>query len=163
MCRVLRHSTVLKGTLTRDFLSLVFSSNHFPWSPDTWVKAFFEDSFEFAKIFEKVDSTAVSMTPLYISQWCQWHCCACQSGVNDNAVHIAAVSMTPLGLSQLCQWHHCECYSGVCNQIHWISLWRIQSTVFMRKSYSAAHGTAVSFFANSKPYFKKVLTRISGG
>jgi hypothetical protein len=36
------------------------------------------------------------MTPLCMSQWCQWLRCACHSGVNDSAVHVRAVSMTPL-------------------------------------------------------------------
>jgi hypothetical protein len=40
------------------------------------------------------------------AQRCQWHCCACHSGVNDTAVHITAVSMTPLCMSKWCQWYH---------------------------------------------------------
>jgi hypothetical protein len=71
--------------------------------------------------------TAVSMTPLCMSQQCQWlrwtfikicidaqRCqrlhCACHSGLNDSAVHVTAVSMTPLCKSQRCQWHRCATY-----------------------------------------------------
>jgi hypothetical protein len=64
-------------------------------------------------IQKKVGCTAVSMTPLCLSQWCQWIRCACHSGVNDTAVHITAVSMTPLCMSQQCQWLCCS----VCSQV----------------------------------------------
>jgi hypothetical protein len=50
-----------------------------------------------------VHVTAVSMTPLCISQRSQWLCYACHSGVNDSAVHVTAVSMTPM-CNQLCKF-----------------------------------------------------------
>jgi hypothetical protein len=64
-----------KGTLTRDFLPLFFSSNNFPWVPDTQVKAFRiwlrirEDNRQ-SVIDTTVTGTAVSMKPLCISQRC---------------------------------------------------------------------------------------------
>jgi hypothetical protein len=65
------------------------------------------------KIIEKFGCTVVSMTPLSMSQRCQWYRCACHSSVNKTAVHIIAVSLTPL-----------------CNQYCRISSWMIQSNVF---------------------------------
>jgi hypothetical protein len=38
----------------------------------------------------------VSMTPLCISQRCQWLCCAHHRDVHDSALHVTAASMTPL-------------------------------------------------------------------
>jgi hypothetical protein len=43
-----------------------------------------------------VQVTAVSMTPLCMSQRCQWLRYACHSGVNDSALHVTAVSMIPV-------------------------------------------------------------------
>jgi hypothetical protein len=68
--------------------------------------------------------TAVSMTPLFISQQCQWlRCAVCMpkrrkwqsshSGVNDFTVHVTAVSMTPLWYAQRSQWLCSACYSRV--------------------------------------------------
>jgi hypothetical protein len=77
-----------------------------------------------------VHVTAVSMTPLCMSQWSQWLHCASHScvtdsaelvskfaslhsGVNDSAVHTTAVSMTLLCTPQQCQWLCCARHSGV--------------------------------------------------
>jgi hypothetical protein len=69
------HQTTSPGSLIhRDF----------PWVPDTL--CLFEYGFEFAKIIDKVGCTARSMTPLCMSQHCQWHRCVCHSIVNDTAV-----------------------------------------------------------------------------
>jgi hypothetical protein len=43
---------------------LVFIINQLPQAPDTWVEAFFEYSFEFAKKIDNEIAEAVSMTPL---------------------------------------------------------------------------------------------------
>jgi hypothetical protein len=58
-------------------------------------------------IFDKVGCTEVSMTPLCMSQWCQWHHYTYHSGVTDSAVHVTGVSLTLLCMSQRCQWHRC--------------------------------------------------------
>jgi hypothetical protein len=56
---------------------------------------------------------AVSITPLTIAGWCQWHCrfnyanfVQKLSGVIDTSDHWSAVSMTPLTGGGWCQWHH---------------------------------------------------------
>jgi hypothetical protein len=51
--------------------------------------------------------TAVSITPLCISQRCQLFSCAHHRGVHDSALHVTAASMTPLCKSQRCEWHRC--------------------------------------------------------
>jgi hypothetical protein len=40
-----------------------------------------------------------------MSQWHQWNCFACHSGVNGTALHATAVSVTLLCMSQRCHWH----------------------------------------------------------
>jgi hypothetical protein len=118
-------------------LFFFFSSNNFPWAPDTRAKAFLNmasirgenwQSCLHIGVKEKaVHITAVSMTPLCMSQQCQWLHCACHSGVNNTAVYITAVSLTPLG-NQLCRI---------------FSQWS-KTLLLGQKSDSAAHSTDVS-------------------
>jgi hypothetical protein len=90
-----------------------------------------------------------SLTPLYMSQRCQWYHCACNSGVIDDdsdfrmktvfrticenisfakifdKVVCPAVSLTLLWHAQQSHWHRCAMYSGVsdtavaCTVCHW--------------------------------------------
>jgi hypothetical protein len=81
---------------------------------------------------------AVSMTPLCISQWRQWHRFAVcsqiiflhkktvvfriihenvqqswlHSGATNTDVNITEVSMTPMCMPKRCQWLHYECHNG---------------------------------------------------
>jgi hypothetical protein len=48
-----------------------------------------------------------------LSQRCQWHRCACHSGINETSLYVTEVSMTLLCMPQLCQWHCYVCRSGV--------------------------------------------------
>jgi hypothetical protein len=121
---VIDHYKLKESCLTRDFCPLIFSSNNFPWASGRQVKAVSNISSNSRRYSTKlvvqctsVTTLCMSMIPLCISQKCHWHRCA----------YITAVPLTPL-----------------CNQLCWISLWMIRSTVFMRKSDSAAHGTVVS-------------------
>jgi hypothetical protein len=81
----------IKGTLTRDFWPLFFSSNNFPLAPGTRVKA-----------FSNMASNSRGLSTKLVAQQCQRH------------------------------------------TLFRISLRIIRHTVFIRKSDSAAHGTAVS-------------------
>jgi hypothetical protein len=77
-----------------------------------------------------VQITAVSMTPLCMSQWCQWYCCACYivfiRGVIDTAVPptlsnlrewseactFLCGNLASLHTAQRCHWHRCGMQSG---------------------------------------------------
>jgi hypothetical protein len=75
-----------------------------------------------------VHITSVSMTPLCMSQRCQWLRCACHSVANDSAVHVSAVTMTLL-CNQLCRftpqiWSHIQkgfnpCIRGLGGVVWW--------------------------------------------
>jgi hypothetical protein len=83
--------------------------------------------------------TAVSLTPLCMSQRCQWYHCACavcnrvkfpyktvfqiireniwqswlHTCVIDTVVTCTAVSLTPLWHAQRYHWHRCDMHSGI--------------------------------------------------
>jgi hypothetical protein len=114
----------ITGTLTWDFRPMVFFIKQLPLGPFSNIH-----SFAFTKIFDKVGCTVVSMTSLCKSQGCQWHRCV-------------------MCISQLCRGHHCACHSGVIETAVEPTFSNIfmhdqKKCFFMRKSDSAAHGTAV--------------------
>jgi hypothetical protein len=109
-----------------DFSPVVFFHQT---TPPWYTRSFFEYDFKFAEKIDKVGFTAVSMIPLCISQWCQWHRYAC---------HSSTVPMTPLCISQRCLWHH--------SANNFVEYFRelSETLCLMRKSDPAAHSTAVS-------------------
>jgi hypothetical protein len=52
------------------------------------------------------------MTPLCLSQRCQWHCNAYKCGVKDTAVHVRS-GVNDTCMSQQCQRYRCAFPSGV--------------------------------------------------
>jgi hypothetical protein len=68
----------VKGTLSRDFRPLFFSSNNSIWDPDTWVEILFAYGFVFTEIFDyEIDFFVVS-------------------GFNNTAGHKSDPSLTPI-------------------------------------------------------------------
>jgi hypothetical protein len=121
-----------------------------------------------------VHITAVSMTPLCMSQRCQWLPCACHSGVNDTAVPCAAESdffiktvcqiirkdIPKKLVTQQCQWLHCACHSGVNDSMTPLCLsqqcqW-LRCACHSGVNYTAVQPTLSIIFADSKPYLKRL-------
>jgi hypothetical protein len=167
----------LKGTLTRDFRPLVFSSINLPWASVTRVKAFSNISSNLRKYSRK----------LIAQQW-QWHHCAWHSGLNFveylrewsdtlffkrksvSAGHGTSVPLVPLGNAQLYHWHRCEIHSGA-NTMLWLSqrcqwqhcdfgphIWEALATTTVTKIGEIL----VDFLCKFKAIFKKALTVYQG-
>jgi hypothetical protein len=94
-----------------------------------------------------VPATAVSMTPLCITQRYQWHHYATIVFSNifannlthcffikksDSAAHSTTVSLTLVWHAQQYQWHHCDMHSGIndtaktCTVLSMTPLWPVQ-------------------------------------
>jgi hypothetical protein len=107
-----KNSTLLKGTLTRDFRPLIcFYRTNSPWPLVHWLKTF-RMWLRIPKLFHKVDCRAVSMTP-----WCQWYRCQwylptlLNIFANDPKhcflllFFLLRGNLTRLHIRQQCQWH----------------------------------------------------------
>jgi hypothetical protein len=100
---------IQKGTMTRDFRHLVFSSKNFPLGPWCTGQSLFECNIEFSKLFEKrchwhrcetsvVEYIREGSKALYVEIWldctmhmgqrCHWHSSDIHSSINDTAVQI---------------------------------------------------------------------------
>jgi hypothetical protein len=119
---------VVKGTLTRDFRPLFFSSKNSPrplihglkpfW---IWLRIRGENQLwnrrcnwhRCDKKRSLVNTKILHSIFVIFAQRCQWLRCACNSGVNDITVQVTVVSMTPLCMSQQCQWLCCAACSRV--------------------------------------------------
>jgi hypothetical protein len=98
----------LKGTQTRDFRPLFFSSNNSPSRPPVCYRYHI--------------STAASLTPMCMSQQCQWHRCSCPSGALCSRVsfpfkkqcdELFAKIFEKKLVAERYQWHRCACHSYV--------------------------------------------------
>jgi hypothetical protein len=126
---------MFKGTLTRDFLPLVFL--HQTTSPGPLIHGLIwprisEDNLQrllhnsvndyYYAYHNGINDTAVHVTAVSMTPLCK---CACHSSVNDTTLHVTTVSMTPLCISQQC---HCHCCAA-----------NIFDTLFFIRKSDSAH------------------------
>jgi hypothetical protein len=125
------HSGVIDPTLHVTAVSLIplYMSQPYHWYRCTCHSGVIDTAVHVTAVLmiSLCQVTAVSLTLLCMSHWCQWHYCSVccwvrfpyKNSVSDyredvgKNVSYTAVSMTPLWYAQLCHWHLCDMHSSI--------------------------------------------------